>query len=72
MERLDLTIDGMSCGHCVSAVKRALEALPGVAVDDVRIGAATVRYDEAASTPDQIVAAVAEEGYQPRLEPSGR
>lgn len=30
-----ITIEGMMCGHCEAAVKKALEALPGVAAADV-------------------------------------
>ena len=44
MERLRLEIDGMTCDHCVRAVATALRALPGVAVEEVAIGRATVDY----------------------------
>ena len=30
-----IQINGMSCGHCVSAVRKALTAVPGVTVGDV-------------------------------------
>jgi copper chaperone len=63
MEQANLQIEGMSCGHCVAAVKRALDALPGVQVDSVEVGAARVQYDPAAVSRDQITAAVADEGY---------
>jgi copper chaperone len=63
MERLALTIDGMSCGHCVAAVTGALKQLPGVAVEQVDIGAAVVSYDPAKTSPDQIIDAVNDEGY---------
>jgi copper chaperone len=42
MHTISLTIDGMHCGHCVAAVRQALESVPGVAVRDVRIGEATI------------------------------
>jgi copper chaperone len=60
---LTLSIAGMSCGHCVTAVRKALEATPGVQVDQVAIGSATVRYDEDAVTPERIAQAVTDEGY---------
>jgi len=63
MTRLDLTIDGMSCGHCVAAVRGALERVPGVAVESVAIGSATVRFDPARATASQITEAVNDEGY---------
>ena len=64
MERLRLEIDGMSCDHCVRAVTTALRALPGVSVEEVAIGRATVDYDPARTTPEQVVEAVADEGYE--------
>jgi copper chaperone CopZ len=64
MERVRLTIEGMSCGHCVRAVDRALKDLPGVQVEQVDVGSAVVAYDPAAVTPEQIEAAISEEGYE--------
>lgn len=58
-----LALDGMSCTHCVRAVRSALEAVPGVTVDDVAIGEARVRYDEAVVPRETIAEAVAREGY---------
>ncbi|MDQ6886209.1 MAG: heavy-metal-associated domain-containing protein [Gemmatimonadota bacterium] len=64
MMRLALTIDGMTCGHCVSAVGKALRSVEGVQVDDVKIGAATVTYDPAKTSPIAIVNTVNGAGYQ--------
>ncbi len=64
MRRLTLYIEGMSCGHCLNAVNRALAALPGVQVDSVRIGRAELRYDESTIAPSRIEAAVADAGYR--------
>ena len=61
MQQIRIAIDGMSCGHCVAAVRGALEALPGVTVQSVEIGAATVAYDDGAGTPEQIRDAVRDE-----------
>lgn len=63
METLALTIEGMSCEHCVRAVKNRLAATPGVEVDDVAIGSARLRYDPAATSVDDIEEAIADEGY---------
>jgi copper chaperone CopZ len=63
MAELALSITGMSCGHCVGAVRQALAALPGVTVTNVAIGSATLAYDPAAVTPDRIAQAVTDEGY---------
>ncbi len=40
MEQMTLQIDGMSCGHCVSRVQKAIARLEGVHVDQVEIGSA--------------------------------
>jgi copper chaperone CopZ len=64
MKSLSLTIDGMSCGHCVGAVRRALEQLTAVEVDSVDIGHASVRYDPGALGPERVLAAVRDAGYQ--------
>jgi copper chaperone len=63
MEKLQLEIQGMSCGHCVGAVKRALEELEGVAVTSVSVGRAEVSYDPAKAGATEILAAVGEAGY---------
>ena len=63
MERLDLAVEGMSCGHCVNAVTGALRQVPGVQVQEVTIGSAKVSYDPARATPEQIIDAVNDEGY---------
>ena len=63
MEQLQLVIDGMSCGHCVASVRRALGTLDGVEVQDVTVGAARVAYDPARTRADAIAEAVRDEGY---------
>lgn len=37
MDELILTIDGMSCGHCVGQVTKALSQLDGVQVKTVKV-----------------------------------
>ena len=63
MQRVTLRIDGMSCGHCVRAVRSALEGVDGVRVEEVTVGSAVVAYDPARADPARIARAVAEEGY---------
>jgi len=55
----------MSCGHCVSAVKKALAALPGVAEVEVTLEPprAKVGYDPAKTTLESLTRATAAEGY---------
>jgi copper chaperone len=64
LQQATLYIEGMSCGHCLNAVNRALSAVPGVRIDAIRIGRADVRYDESTVALPQLEAAVAEAGYR--------
>ena len=64
MATMELEISGMSCGHCVNAVREALDELDGVDVQRVEIGSATVDYDPARSSPAAIQGAIEEAGYQ--------
>jgi copper chaperone CopZ len=64
VQHLTLHIEGMSCGHCLNAVSRALTQLPGVEVESVRMGRADLRYDEQQLNPARIEAAVADAGYR--------
>jgi copper chaperone len=63
MEHLTLTIEGMTCEHCVRAVKGRLENTPGVKVDAVDVGTATIEYDPGTTSLDDIELAIADEGY---------
>ena len=63
MESLHLTIEGMTCSHCVRAVEGRLRKTAGVEVQDVQVGSADVRYDPARISVDEIAEAIADEGY---------
>ena len=54
MERVELTIEGMTCEHCVRAVRGRLERTPGVKVEDVQVGSATLQYDAATTSLDDV------------------
>ena len=59
-----LSIHGMGCQHCVTAVDDALQALDGVTVENVEIGSATVSYDADAVSRQAVVDAINEAGYE--------
>ena len=61
-----LTIEGMSCNHCVRAVREALGGLSGVEVENVEIGAARVRYGAEEVDRNRLIEAVEEEGFTVR------
>jgi copper chaperone CopZ len=67
MNTLKLTIDGMSCGHCLNRVQKALATIPGIQVTSVQIGRATLEYDPATTTPDEIAAVVSATGYRAQV-----
>lgn len=64
--KTQLNVEGMTCEHCVKAVKGALERLPGVdrAEVDLAAGSATV---EGAADVQVMLRAVEEEGYRASL-----
>jgi copper chaperone len=63
MTKLHLTIEGMTCEHCVRAVEQRLRGTPGVEVEKVEIGSADISYNADAMTVDEIAEAIADEGY---------
>jgi len=65
MEQKALTIENMSCGHCVARVKKTLEAVPGVAVTDVQIGSARFAV-QGAGVLAEAIRALDDAGYPAR------
>lgn len=63
MTTVALAIGGMSCAHCARAVRDTLGKLPGVTVQSVTIGAATVDYDPATTSLERISAGIKDAGY---------
>jgi len=69
MTSLTLHIEGMSCGHCLNVVNKALQSLEGVEIQSVQMGRAQVRYDESRLDAARIAAAVTAEGYRASVQP---
>lgn len=63
MKTIELNIEGMTCGHCVMSVKKALAKVPGSSVLKAEIGTAVVAIDEALAGEQDLVDAVADAGY---------
>lgn len=61
-----LAIDGMTCGHCVQAVTKALSAVPGVTVKTVAVGSAVIQTADGWAT-GTAVAALDEAGYPAKM-----
>lgn len=64
MERVTLEVQGMSCQHCVRAVREALGSVDGVEVERVDIGTATVSIDPARASTGALIDAVQDAGYE--------
>jgi copper chaperone len=60
-----ITIEGMTCGHCVEGVTKALEALTGVSEVFVELEAssAELSYDTSVVGLSEITQAVADAGF---------
>lgn len=69
MNRTTMKIDGMSCGHCVATVKQTLERIEGVKVTEVKVGSATVEFDDTLVAPSKIAEVISAAGYS--AAPSG-
>ena len=61
MKTQTLTIQGMSCDHCVMHVRKELSKI--ATVKAVRIGTAVVEFDESTVTPADLSSAVRTAGY---------
>lgn len=70
METVTLHIQGMSCGHCVNAVNKALNAVAGANVVSVQIGRAVIETAPGGPSADRLVAAVDEAGYDATPSPT--
>ena len=62
MKTQTLTIEGMSCGHCVMHVTKELSKV--AAVKDVQIGKAIVEIDEDTDMDNILTKAVDTAGYK--------
>ncbi len=63
MAETNVAIEGMSCQHCVMAVKKALGGVPGILESTVQVGSASVKYDESKVKKEDIEATIEKAGY---------
>ncbi|MDR3667695.1 MAG: cation transporter [Ignavibacteriaceae bacterium] len=64
MKTQEFIIEGMSCGHCVMAVRKELSRLDNVKIDDLQIGKAKVEFDDTKIEASRIINAIEEAGYK--------
>ncbi len=63
-ESIVLNVQGMTCDHCVNAVRGALEAVPGVISATVDLDAKKAEVSGEVSDKSALIAAIEEEGYE--------
>jgi len=63
MEKIILSVQGMSCGHCEKAVVNALADIGATATADSKSGIVEVQFDAAVLTLDAIKAELDDAGY---------
>ncbi|MFO0739623.1 MAG: cation transporter [Labilithrix sp.] len=61
-----LDVEGMTCSACVRHVEEALRGLDGVAKLEVKIGKVRVDHDPAKTSPEKLIEALTEAGYESR------
>ncbi len=68
LERLDLPVEGMTCASCAVRIEKKLNKLEGVeATVNFATETASVAYDPACATPDELLGAVESAGYHASL-----
>lgn len=65
MHEREIRVEGMTCQHCVMAVQKALDGVPGIVVKVVRVGAVVYATDDLEHAEKRVRAAIVEAGYTP-------
>ncbi|WP_029192712.1 cation transporter [Paenibacillus harenae] len=58
-----LKVEGMTCGHCVSSVEKAVKNAGASGKVDLASKKVTVDYDETKVSLDAVKAAIEDQGY---------
>lgn len=66
MEKVILTVKGMTCMGCVRSVKNVLESVPGVSGVEIELdsGRVCLSYDSTKTGTDQFRDAINDAGYE--------
>lgn len=69
MQNIKLSVQGMTCGHCVKAVEASVGEIAGVksVKVDLKGARAEIAYDPAVASPQAIIERLDEEGYKASL-----
>lgn len=63
MTEISMKIEGMTCGHCVAKIKKAIDSIKGISESDVQIGLARVKFDDNKTNKEAIENAISDAGY---------
>jgi copper chaperone len=63
MQKITLSVEGMSCGHCVNSVEKAVESVGANGIVDLAGKSVTIEYDSSKVSLETIKAAIADQGY---------
>jgi copper chaperone CopZ len=63
-QTIELSINGMTCDHCVNAVNAALKGVPGVSDAVVSLAEKSARVSGEGLDARKLIEAVKEEGYE--------
>ncbi|MGX7025980.1 copper chaperone CopZ [Vagococcus hydrophili] len=66
MTKQKIKIDGMSCGHCVGKIEKAVNELEGVEKIKVKLkeAEAKIKFDETKIPLDKVMEVITELGYE--------
>jgi copper chaperone CopZ len=62
-QHVNLNVEGMSCGGCVRRLDQGLRKIPGVTVEEVKVGSARLRLDPDKTTMVKVNTAISELGF---------
>ncbi|MBT2765235.1 cation transporter [Paenibacillus sp. ISL-20] len=63
MKQVTLTVEGMSCNHCVNSVEGALKNAGAFGKVDLASNTVAVEYDETKVSLEALKEAIEEQGY---------
>jgi len=65
MHEREIRVDGMTCQHCIMAVQKELDKVPGITVKVVRVGAVVYASDDVDRADARVRDAISAAGYTP-------